>query len=114
MCGFSGLVKLRLCIHAQKPSFIILTETRIDNPDANLNNLNGYYCKQVASSGERSKEVAVFYRRGIEIMEDTVYNHREGYYSVAVYMVDGSKYIVVHHKALTESPEIWRDIPEGN
>jgi exonuclease III len=90
-----GLVKIRLLINAHKPTIFAITETRIDNPEADLNKTYRIYkCQQHSSSGTQTKRVVIWYKKGVEIIGATVYNDRDGHCTLAVYLIEGSKYIV--------------------
>jgi hypothetical protein len=53
------------------------------------------YCKQHSSSGSNAKGVVVFAKRGTEIVDGSVYNSEEGFFTMAVYNINGSKIILV-------------------
>ena len=92
---------LKLNIHKAKPSIIILTETRHVNFDGH-GIFKGYKLAQSASSGGRSAGVLVFMKNGIEIIEGSAFNDREGRYCVGCYEMNGNRIII---GAIYGSPE---------
>jgi hypothetical protein len=83
-------------VNVQAPTFLILSETRISDRNKNLNNTyKGMYCNQHSSSGQNAKGVVVFAKKGIEQVEGSVHNNEEGFFTIAVYSIEGSRIIVV-------------------
>jgi exonuclease III len=93
-CG-KGLTKLRIDIGIQRPTFVILSETRYAEMDKVFHNTyKGYSNYQNSSSGEHAKGILVFSRRGVTVIEGSVYNNEDGYFSTAVYEMEGHKIVV--------------------
>ena len=93
--GTPPIAPLRLSVHCKKPTFLILSETRIGNREYTGKGVfKGYKLVQHSSSGERNRGVCVFARIEAQVIEGTERNARDGHSTVAAYTVQGAKVVV--------------------
>jgi hypothetical protein len=74
---------------------VVITETRIENRDfAGVGVFRGYSLTQHSSSGFRRAGVSVFAKKGLELIEGSTRNARDGHSTLAAYKVHGEKIII--------------------
>jgi len=88
------LCPLKLNVHANKPDFIILTETRHVQELQGQNIFRGYFVTQNSSSGNRNAGVVVFCRQGIEVIQNSIFNSDSGHFSVGCYNIGGTRLLL--------------------
>ena len=82
-------------MHNQKPSALILTETRIpDRQYTGTGVFKGYKMTQHSSSGNRSGGVAIFTKKDLEVIPESVYGSPSGHFAIGCYDFHGSRVII--------------------
>jgi exonuclease III len=86
---------LRCSVHNQKPSVLILTETRIpDRQYTGTGVFKGYRMTQHSSSGNRAGGVTIFTRKDLEVIPDSVYGSPSGHFAIGCYDFHGSRVVI--------------------
>ena len=90
------IATIRLSVHKAKPSIIVLTEiAEQTNLQGKNGQFRGFKCTQHAYTGTRSGAVAVFiHSSGPKIIENSIYNSIDGYFTIAAYELGTGKVIM--------------------
>ena len=89
-----SIASLRIQVHFERPIFIILTEISESQNFTGKNTFKGYELSQYGWTGERTGGVAVFSKKGTEIVEGTLYTDLNGHFSVQAYNICGNKIVL--------------------
>ncbi len=82
-------------MHNQKPSVLILTETRIpDRLYTGTEVFKGYRMTQHSSSGNRAGGVAIFTRKDLEVIPESIYGSPSGHSAIGCYDFHGSRVVI--------------------
>ncbi len=86
------LCPLKLYLHKNKPSIMVLTETRHLDSDKIDNAFKGYKVSQAYSTGSRSGGIIVYTRKDIAF--DNNVNIQTRHYTIGIYTIQGTRIIV--------------------
>jgi len=89
------LCPLKLTVHARKPTFVILTETRHGNDATGKNVFSGFKLMQYTETEQRAAGVMVYCKKGgITMEQNSEIKSNQGNYTMAVYNKEGQLFIL--------------------
>lgn len=115
--GGGNCARLRIDTHNEKPTFLILAEINEEEGYSGVGAFRGYSLKQFSQNGARAGGIAVFVRKNIIEIENTIRNSQNGHFTTGAYNVNGSKVVLgaiygPSTNSDTESYEIFSEFTE--
>ncbi len=92
--GIGNITPVRISVHAQKPTFLILTEFCEPELFNGKKAFRGLKMAQVSRAEGRAGGVSVFISREAELLDNSAHNSAEGNYCIGAYEAGGTKLVL--------------------
>ena len=89
-----SIASLRIQVHFEKPTILILTEVSESQNFTGKNVFKGYNLVQYGWTGERTGGVAVFVKKGTQVIEGTAITDVDGHFAVNALELSDNKVVI--------------------